>query len=267
MPSDVLVVCFHAVSPRWQSSLSLTPARLAAQLEAVLRRGYVAQTFTAAVTAPAGARVLAVTFDDAYRSVLEHGKPVLDRLGIPATMFAPTRFIDASAPLAWEGTDHHLRTPDAAELEPMTWAELRGLAADGWEVGSHTLSHPHLTRLDDATLAEELTASRAATEAGMGWADGSCTSLAYPYGDVDARVVAAAEAAGYTAAGTLPMRLHEARPLAWPRVGLYERDAAWRLALKAAPSARRLRSSSAWDVLERTRQLGRGATPQQKVAA
>ena len=35
----------------------------------------------------------------------------------------------------------------------MSWAELRTLADAGWEIGSHTVTHPHLTQLDDATLA------------------------------------------------------------------------------------------------------------------
>jgi len=62
--TDVLVVCYHAVSPTWRSSLSLTPDRLEAQLASILRRGYTGATFTDAVTARGG-RVLAATFDDA----------------------------------------------------------------------------------------------------------------------------------------------------------------------------------------------------------
>ncbi len=248
--SDVLVVCYHAVSAGWRSSLSLTPDRLDAQLRAILRRGYEGRTFTEAVTAPGGGRVLAVTFDDAYRSVLEHARPVLDRLGIPATVFAPTGYVDEGLSLAWAGTDHWMATEHARELEPLSWAELRGLADEGWEVGSHTVSHPFLPELDDRALAHELEASRRACEAGMAR---PCTSLAYPYGAVDARVVAAAGRAGYVAAGTLPKRLHAEEPLAWPRVGVYERDAAWRLRLKTDRAARRLRSSGAWDGLEAVR--------------
>jgi len=182
--------------------------------------------------------------------VLEHAKPVLDRLGIPATIFVPTRYVDAGSPLAWPGTDHWLATDDARELAPLSWEQLRGLANDGWEIGSHTVSHPVLPELDDAALAEELVASRRACEAGMGRA---CTSLAYPYGAVDPRVVAAANRAGYRAAATLPKRLHPEEPLAWPRVGVYERDVPWRLRLKVDRSARRLRSSAAWDALEAAR--------------
>ena len=55
-----------------------------------MRRGYRGATFEDAVSAPPARRTLAVTFDDAYLSVLELGKPILDRLGLVATVFVPT---------------------------------------------------------------------------------------------------------------------------------------------------------------------------------
>jgi hypothetical protein len=59
-------------------------------------------------------------------------------------------------------------------------------------------------------------------------------------------VVAAAGAAGYAAAGTLPARLHHARPLAWPRVGIYHSDDERRFRLKVSRVMRRLRGSRLW---------------------
>ena len=68
-----------------------------------------------------------------------------------------------------------------------------------------------------------------------------CTSVAYPYGDVDARVIRAAAAAGYEAGAALPERQHPASALAWPRIGVYPVDVPWRFRLKSAPLVRRLR--------------------------
>ena len=73
-----------------------------------------------------------------------------------------------------------------------------------------------------------------------------CTTLAYPYGDYDERVVAAAGAAGYAAAGTLPARLHGVRELAWPRVGIYHVDDERRFRMKVSRTMRRLRGSRFW---------------------
>ena len=72
--------------PRGQRALarglSVTPAAFERQLELLLRRGYQGATFHDAVTRPRAGKTVAVTFDDAYLSVLELALPILDRLGV-----------------------------------------------------------------------------------------------------------------------------------------------------------------------------------------
>src|SRR5205085_9051635 len=85
--SDVLVLCYHAVSPTWGASLSVTPDEFESQLRTLLRRGWRGATFRDAVLRPPWPRTLAVTFDDAFLSVLELAHPILARLGLPATVF------------------------------------------------------------------------------------------------------------------------------------------------------------------------------------
>lgn len=233
--NDSLVLCYHALSEDWPAALSTTPKRFTDQMRLLERRGYRAVTFSELVAGGDGKRV-AITFDDAYRSVGELAKPVLDRFGFTATVFVPTDF-PGRGPMSWLGIDLWLDGVHAAELVAHSWEELRGLADAGWEIGSHTCSHPYLTMLDDATLAAELADSRERCSERIGR---PCRSIAYPYGDWDERVAAAAAQAGYEAGATLA--LHEARPLQWPRVGVYHVDAGWRFRLKASPAVRRLRS-------------------------
>lgn len=195
-----------------------------------LRCGYLPRGLDEAVFG--SGRVLHVTFDDAFRSV-EAGLSILDRLGVPATVFACPDYAEGGrkldvAELAAEAEAH----PD--ELKTMDWDELRSLSSRGVEVGSHTLSHPHLRRLTDADLSRELSESRLRIEEALGH---PCRFLAYPYGEEDERVRAAAEAAGYVAAFGLPGR----RPLdrySLPRVGLYPADDALRTAAKLIPAVR-----------------------------
>lgn len=248
--SDVLVLCYHAVSERWDADLSITPGALEEQLGLLVRRGYRGVTFTEAVANPPAGKVLAVTFDDAYRSVLELGFPILKRLGLPGSVFVPTAFPGTERPMSWPGIEHWLGGPFERELVPMSWEELNRLAADGWEVGSHTRSHPHLTQLDDADLAEELRSSREVCEQRLGR---GCESLAYPYGDHDGRVVEAAGAAGYRVAGTLPSRFGSRDPLSWPRVGVYYGDGGRRFRAKVSRIARGLRASRVWEAADRLR--------------
>ena len=259
--SDVLVLCYHAVSPSWPAALSIPPEALERQLSQLARRGYRGVTVAEALTAPPAERTVAISFDDAYRSVLELARPVLDRLGMRASVYVATDWPGRDAPMSWPGIEQWLGGPHQSELRCMTWAELGGLADHGWEVGSHTCSHPRLPELDDRALDAELQASRAECETRMGRA---CHSIAYPYGAVDERVVEAAGRAGYRFGVTLPHRLHAPRPLHWPRVGIYNVDAqaGWRFRLKVSPVVRTLRGSPAWGALERSRRgtgaLGRG---------
>jgi peptidoglycan/xylan/chitin deacetylase (PgdA/CDA1 family) len=231
---DVLVLCYHALSEDWPAALSTTPARFEEQLSLLLRRGYTPQTFTAAVRGAAGKRLLAVTFDDAYRSVIDLARPIMDRLGVPGTVFAPTDWVGRDEPMQWDGIDQWLGGPHEHELLCMSRAQLDELAGAGWEIGSHTCSHPRLTSVDDQTLERELRASKEALGAG-------CRSIAYPYGDVDGRVVEAARRAGYETAASLPKRFGSKDPLDWPRVGVYHVDDLRRFKLKTSRLTRLVR--------------------------
>jgi peptidoglycan/xylan/chitin deacetylase (PgdA/CDA1 family) len=241
---DVLVLCYHAVSETWQAPLSVTPRSLEEHLELVLERGYRGSTFTEAVLDPPFPKTVAITFDDAFLSVLEKGRPILERLGLVGTVFVPTDFPDGrEARLSWPGIDSWLSGEHEAELRPMSWDEVRGLADQGWEIGSHTRSHPRLPSLDDHELESELSESRKLLEERLGR---PCPGLAYPYGDQDDRVVAAADRAGYTAAGALPSRLRQGGPLCWPRVGVNQRDDLRRFRLKVSRAMRLVRASPLW---------------------
>jgi peptidoglycan/xylan/chitin deacetylase (PgdA/CDA1 family) len=241
--ADVLVLCYHAVSERFPAPLSVTPEAFERQLQLLSRAGFQGATFDAAVSRPSG-RTVAVTFDDAYLSVLQLAKPLLDAVGFPATVYAPTAFLDTpERPLSWDGIEQWIGGEHERELLPMSWDQLGGLADAGWEVGSHTRTHPHLTTLDDEALRGELVRSREEVQERLGRA---CPTLAYPYGDYDERVVEAAGAAGYSAAGTLPGRLPRPRPLAWPRIGVYHADDERRFRMKVSRLMRRLRGSRLW---------------------
>lgn len=238
--TDLIVLSYHAVSDTWPADLSLPPATLEAQLTELLRRGYRGATMHDAIHEPPARRTIAVTFDDAYGSVIELALPLLERLGVPGTVFVPTDHAGTGQPMAWPGIDRWMGGPHEHELMPMSWDDLRRLDAAGWEIGSHTCSHPFLTQCDDATLARELQASRARCNDELGK---PCRSLAYPYGDHDDRVVAATRAAGYTAACTVPALLRVTDPLRQPRIGFYHDETDTSFRVKISPVVRGLRRS------------------------
>jgi peptidoglycan/xylan/chitin deacetylase (PgdA/CDA1 family) len=255
--SDVVALGYHGVSDAWPSPMAVTTTQLREQVGRLIDRGYRPVTVADAVRARGRERLLVITFDDALASVHRLGLPILADLGAVATVYAPTAPILAGEPMAWPEVSAHFDGPHAGELDGMTVAQLGELLGRGWEVGSHTRTHPWLPRLDDAELADELGRSRAELRDALGIA---CDGLAYPFGAHDDRVVAAAGRAGYTSAVTLPRRTPRWAPqdagdghLRLARIGVYRADGRVRFAAKVARPSRRVRETAVADVLSRLR--------------
>ena len=179
---------------------------------------------------------------------------MLAALGLPGTVFVVTDFADSDQPLSWDGIDHWVGGEHDPELRGMSWPELQRLEQAGWEIASHTLTHPHLTTLGDDALARELHQSRAACERALGH---PVTSIAYPYGSVDERVKRATAAAGYKAGGSLPPLMGPRDALDWPRIGIHRQDSFSRFKIKASPSVRHMRTALAPVEGAARRSLGR----------
>jgi peptidoglycan/xylan/chitin deacetylase (PgdA/CDA1 family) len=82
----------------------------------------------------------------------------------------------------------------------MSWDDVVQLAGSGYiTIASHAHSHRPLTELDGEEIAAELTRSRAEIERRLGR---EVTTIAYPNGNHDDQVVAAARSCGYVAGFT-----------------------------------------------------------------
>ena len=166
------------------------PERLAAAFDAQM--AYLSRTaniVAADHTGPLSADQpnVAVTFDDAFRSVREHALPALIRHGVTATIFVPTGYLGRTP--GWR-----METSGDREEVVMSGEEIAGLPTDHISIGSHTVDHPHLSQLAPDAAATQLQASRAALETLLGR---TVDTLAFPYGDHDVYVVEQARAAGY----------------------------------------------------------------------
>jgi peptidoglycan/xylan/chitin deacetylase (PgdA/CDA1 family) len=225
--SSPVTLCYHAVSETWEHLLSVSPASFERQLRLMLALRY--RPASAAEIVGGRGRLFHVTFDDAFRTVW-NAVPALERLGVRATIFVCTAFAHDGRPLDVPELEAQAGA-HAEELATLSWNAIAELTARGLEIGSHTKTHPHLTALSDLELRTELRASREQVEDVL---ELPCRFLAFPYGEHDERVRAAARGAGYEAAFALPGRTAPWDVFALPRVGIWRRTGLFRTAVKTS---------------------------------
>jgi peptidoglycan/xylan/chitin deacetylase (PgdA/CDA1 family) len=217
------VLMYHAVGHTADDPFALyvTPERFARQMSALARLGLrgvsLAELGDAAVRGAADGLV-GITFDDGYRDVLTHAVPALREHGFGATFYAVSGLLGGVN--VWD-------PPPRRAL--MTADDLRGLVAQGYEIGSHSVSHPRLAGLAPAALRREVEGSRLALAEVL---PGPPRTFCYPYGSVDAAAVRAVADAGYSYACAVVRVPGLPTVFARPRVGVAQRDGGPRLAAK-----------------------------------
>ena len=176
----------------------------------------------------------AVTFDDAYAGVFEHAWPLLQNLGLPATVFVVAQAPGSDTDFWWDhpgvlrvysdarrqrwltalrgdgaaivaSLDHNghngaipLRPPRACR--PADWKTIADAAQSGFTVGAHSATHRSLPTLGRIDLDHEVVESRNVIARHTGKPP---EFFAYPYGLTSDHVREVVRTAGYRAAFTL----------------------------------------------------------------
>ncbi len=177
-----VVVYYHGLSKKDIESFERQMAYLA-------NHCHVVKASEIMTASPDGVKVIvSVTFDDASVSSFENALPILKKYRLPAAIFVPTGNLGGSPRWALEES-----CPDADEII-MSKEQIAEVEKLGFEVFSHTVSHPYLTRIGDNELKFELNESRQTLEGIVGH---DVSVLSYPHGDFDGKVCRAANEIGY----------------------------------------------------------------------
>lgn len=212
--SPVPILMYHVISapkPGAPFPELYTPKpQFAAQMNALAQQGYHGVTLGQvydywhhAIALPR--KPIVISFDDGYLSHYTHALPVLRKLGWPGVL--------------------NLEVNNVLTPGDISQSQVRALIHAGWEVDSHTLTHPDLTRISATQLRHELVQSRAFLRSHFGVpVDYFC----YPAGRYNATVEAAVRAAGYRLATTTQPGIASphADPLALPRIRVSGSDTA-----------------------------------------
>jgi peptidoglycan/xylan/chitin deacetylase (PgdA/CDA1 family) len=177
--SSFVVLYYHSVPPEHR-------AQFASQMDTLLR----CATPVGAGDSPSlneGGRYVAITFDDAFESLLENALPELKTRGIPCTIFAVSESL--GKPANWEdiGETH-------GNERVMSEAQARNLPPQLVGFGSHTMSHPVLTTVSEDTARKEVFESRSKLQHILGR---EIRLFSFPYGAFNEHLVELCREAGY----------------------------------------------------------------------
>lgn len=190
----ITVLCYHHVDCAVKTEYSVTSAQLSEQIDALKAAGFSFIDSRALEDfyvqgKPIPVKSALITFDDGNYDVFRSGYPLLKKRGIPFTFFVYPKAVN-------EGHAKH----------GVDWADLRVMADNGVTIGSHTMSHPFLTKPPetvttreeyDVWLENEIAKSRAEIETQL---KRPVTEIAIPFGAFDAYIRQKAIEAGYTMA-------------------------------------------------------------------
>ena len=193
-------------------SLTVHPASFRRQMRWLRRFGYRGLSMRDIMPYVRGekqGKVVGITFDDGYRNVYQNALPVLTENGFTATNYFVAHHLGGGNEWDYEkGISHS---------DLMSSDEMRAWARAGMEVGSHTLDHAYLPKLDDDQAQIQIAESRQALEQLLGE---PVTAFCYPYGGEEARLRDLVRAAGYDNATTTAGGLAQPNddPYGLPRV-------------------------------------------------
>lgn len=187
------VLLYHRIGlPRLSSLVAgqyVAPGLLVSQVNHLKRRGWQPVDLREILDerqSKEGYHRFALTFDDGYLSVYDIAYPLLRARGIRGTIYIVTSQIG--------GINQWDRVAGDYQEQMMTAEQIKEVHKHGMEIGSHTLTHPHLSSLSDDKLREEIFDSKKTLEDLLG---SEVTGFSYPYGDYNEKVRDVVMEAGY----------------------------------------------------------------------
>jgi peptidoglycan/xylan/chitin deacetylase (PgdA/CDA1 family) len=180
----------------YPSAMRVSPANFAKQIDYLHNHGYQGISlsnwvYSVTHNRPVPQKSVIITFDDGYQDNYQNALPILRKAGFVATVFVTSGKLNQS----WRWEKERGR-PEARVLSEQ---QIRQLAAAGWDIGSHTMTHKRLTQESMKVVQAELENSRTALEKIVAR---PVRSFAYPFGAFNTAVAKAVQSAGYDAAVT-----------------------------------------------------------------
>ncbi|MGB8356959.1 MAG: polysaccharide deacetylase family protein [Chthoniobacteraceae bacterium] len=169
----------------------MTPGKFDEQLGSLREIGFQSITLAEIAGGADLSKKIAITFDDGRTSVFENAMEPLARHGLRAIQFIVADMIGRTN--EWDTIHDHMAEP------LMNTTQIREWLAAGHEIGSHSMTHRNLTKLDDTSAREQIFDSKKKLEDQFGI---EVRHFCYPHGKWNEKVRDLVAEAGYATACT-----------------------------------------------------------------
>lgn len=181
---QIPVLCYHSISDAKTGEYIVSTSKFQAQMKSLHDHGYRSISLEQFGELMKGklqndGRLVLITFDDGYRDNYTNAYPILNKYGFTATEFLVT---------SWVGGGSY-----------MNWSEAGELYRAGWDIMSHTRTHPYLPLHGTKGQREEIAGSKQDLKKHL---PVPANVIAYPYGLRSAETVNIVAESGYTYAFT-----------------------------------------------------------------
>ncbi len=175
IPGRCVVLYYHSIPAQQR-------LKFAHQLDTILLRAKPVDA-THRIVPNEGELLAAVTFDDAFENFVEQALPELQKKGIPSLVFVISEALGKAF------------GPTGKPEKVMSTAQLDALPRPLVSIGSHTVTHPFLPELDEASALRELRDSKKQLQELLGREVGT---FSFPFGGFSPRLIELCREAGYT---------------------------------------------------------------------
>lgn len=231
MGSRFIILMYHMISePQTVADTrqACPPILFEKHLKLLLKDGYTPVSIDQvekyySEKSPLPDKAVLITLDDGFEDNYLNAFSLFQLYNIPAVVYLATGVIGK--------TNNWMAAPTFSQRKMLSWPQIKEMSRHGIQFGSHTVSHPKLTELDDNSVCKELVQSKQIIEEQLGL---NCRHFAYPYGLLTEKTRELVQQAGFKTACSTRSGFNntERDPLILHRIDVYGNDTWWKLQQK-----------------------------------